>query len=239
MVLEPLRNHPLFAQLSDEGLTFLTRHATRTKFRAGRKVLREGREAKDVFVLVSGGVRIFHRAPASNEGEIVVKLFGAPAFFGEMEVLMHIDWLETVETVLPSEVIRIRGDAFHSILNKEHKLAVALVKDLTRRLIIATEHARVLAFSNAESRLASLMMDHVDLFGLETDAGVKLDVKISQESLARSLAVSRKTINETLGHWRDQKILSKDSGRYTIHDVPALDALRLESQYGLGYQSSS
>jgi CRP-like cAMP-binding protein len=87
----PLRAHPLFAQVSDDGLAFLVRHATRVHYRAGRKVLREGNKANEVFVLATGGVRIYHRAPDSKEGEIVVKLFRAPAFFGEMEVLMKID----------------------------------------------------------------------------------------------------------------------------------------------------
>ena len=142
-----------------------------------------------------------------------------------------------METVLPSDVIRIRSAAFHSLLNQDHKLALALVKDLTRRLIIATEHARVLAFSSAESRLASLMMDHVNLFGVETEEGLRLEVKISQEILARSLAVSRKTINETLGEWKEKNIISKKLGRYTVHDLQALSVLRIESQYGLAYQS--
>lgn len=234
----PIRANPLFSKISEEGLELLVKHAQRIPFRAGRKVLREGDTAGDVFVLVDGGVRIYHRAPTDEEGEIVVKLFRAPAFFGEMEVLLKIAWLETVETVLPSEVIRIRGAAFESLLQREQSLALALVRDLTLRLCIATEHARVLAFSSAESRLASLMLDHVNLFGVEDASvgGLRLDVKISQETLARSLAVSRKTINQTLGSWKERGILDKREGRYVVLDHAALQGLGLEAKYGLAYQ---
>ncbi len=237
-VLEALRKNPLFGVVDPDALELMARHAERVRFRAGRKVLREGELAGDVFVLVSGGVRIYHKAPTEEEGEIVVKLFRAPAFFGEMEVLLKIAWLETVETVLPSEVIRIRGAAFSALLGQDIDLCLGLVKDLTLRLCISTEHARVLAFTSAEARLASLVMDHINLFGVPDEAtgGVRLDVKLSQETLARSLAVSRKTINQTLGRWRQEGLLLKKAARYIVLDVEGLRSRGLEAKYGLAYK---
>ena len=237
-LLEPLRANPMFAKVKHEHLAQLVRHASRVRYRAGRKILREGDEAGDVFLLVSGGVRIYHLAPDRSGGEIVVKLFRAPAFFGEMELLIGISWLETVETVLPSEVIRIRGAAFKAMLQKDQSLAMALIKDLALRLCIATEHARVLAFSSAEARLASLMVDHVNLFGArdESNGFIRLDVKLSQEVLARSLAVSRKTINQTIGAWSQRGIMMKQAGRYFVQDLDALQALAIEATYGLAYE---
>ena len=237
-LLAELRSNPLFGLVDSDALSLMVRHAERVRFRAGRKVLREGERAQDVFVLATGGVRIYHKAPTDEEGEIVVKLFRAPAFFGEMEVLLQITWLETVETVLPSEVIRIKGAAFQSLLEQDHALCMGLVRDLTLRLCIATEHARVLAYSSAESRLASLMMDHVNLFGAPdpNSGGIRLDVKISQETLARSLAVSRKTINQTLGNWKTRGILFKREGRYVVTDVERLRGLGIEAKYGLAYK---
>lgn len=230
-----LARNPLFGKVDEGLLERLLPHAERIRFRAGRKILREGSEAGQVFCLVDGGVRIYHRAPGGEDGEIVVKLFRAPAFFGEMEVLLGIPWLETVETVLPSEVIRIAGPAFVRVLRAESKLAFALVQDLTLRLCIATEHARVLAFASLESRLASLMLDHVRLFGVEDPRGVLVDVKISQETLARSLAASRKSVNLTFGAWKTRGLLMKENGRYLVTDLEALEAMAIESKYGLAY----
>lgn len=240
-LMAQLRQNPLFSLVDSDALELIGRHAERVRFRAGRKVLREGDQAGDVFVLVSGGVRIYHKAPTEAEGEIVVKLFRAPAFFGEMEVLLEIAWLETVETVLPSEVIRIRGAAFESLLKQDLALCLGLVRDLTLRLCIATEHARVLAFTSAEARLASLMMDHINLFGVPDEAtgGLRLDVKLSQETLARSLAVSRKTINQTLRRWRQDGLLLKKDARYIVLDVEGLRGRGLEAKYGLAYRLPS
>jgi CRP-like cAMP-binding protein len=199
--------------------------------------LKEGEVARHVFCLVDGGVRIYHRAPGGEAGEIVVKLFRAPAFFGEMEVLLGLEWLETVETVLPSEVLRISGAAFDRLLKSDGRLSYALVQDLTLRLCIATEHARVLAFTSLESRLASLMVDHLNLFGTEDaeTGGLLIDVKVSQDTLARSLAVSRKSVNATFRDWRARGLLTKREGRYVVLDRAALEGLAVESKYGLAY----
>lgn len=240
-LFEALQANPLFSKVGSSVLERLLPHAEPVQFRPGRKILREGEAAHHVFCLVDGGVRIYHRAPAGEEGEIVVKLFRAPAFFGEMEVLLGLPWLETVETVLPSKVIRIAGSAFRQILQNDGRLSFALVQDLTLRLCIATEHARVLAFASVESRLASLLLDHVHLFGAP-DAqtqGTLVDVKLSQDTLARSLAASRKSVNQIFGEWKERGILTKRSGRYVVLDLPGLEAMAIESKYGLAYALAS
>ncbi len=233
-----LAQNPLFRQADPSLLSRLARHGEKVRFRVGRKILREGEPAEHVFCLIEGGVRIFHRAPEGESGEIVVKLFGAPAFFGEMEVLLGFSWLETVETVLPSEVVRISGAAFVAALRTDGPLAFALARDLALRLCIATEHARVLAFTPLEARIASLMLDHVRLFGVPDapTGGILVDVKISQETLARSLAASRKSVNQTFGAWKEQGLLAKRKGRYVVLDLPGLEALALEAKYGLSHR---
>lgn len=231
-----LARNPLFEPLERDLLVELAAHAELVPYRPGRKILKEGEPARHVFCLASGGVRIFHHAPGESSGEIVVKLFGAPAFFGEMEVLRGIQWLETVETVLPSEVVRIPAAAFLRLLQAYPRFCFALVRDLSLRLCIATEHARVLAFTSLEARLASFVMDHVQLFGVEQPNGSMLiDLKMSQDTIARSLAASRKSINATFGAWKERGILTKQNARYRILDVAALRAMALENQYGLAH----
>lgn len=231
-----LAENPLFESLDRDLLARLAEHAEQVPFRPGRKILKEGEPAQHVFCLVEGGVRIYHHAPGQDRGEIVVKLFGAPAFFGEMEVLRGLRWLETVETVLPSQVIRIPAGPFLHLLKVEPAFCFALVRDLSLRLCIATEHARVLAFTSLEARLASFVLDHVQLFGVEEEDGtVVLDLKLSQDTVARSLAASRKSVNATFGAWRERGILDKRNARYRILDLAALERLALESQYGLAH----
>ncbi len=65
---------------------------------------------------------------------------------------------------------------------------------------------------------------------------MRIDVKLSQETLARSLAASRKVINQTFGRWKARGLLDKRDARYIVLDLDGIRALALESKYGLAYQ---
>ncbi len=236
-VLSKLRANPLCRLIDPRRLEQLAAKCVLTRFRAGRKVIREGEAATDVHVLVSGGVRIAHRAPGSEDGEAVVKLLGAPGLFGESEALMGIASLESVVTVVPSEVIRIPRDQFDRTLKSEPRFAYGLVRDLVERLCIAREHERSLAFSPVESRLASFLLDHAKLFSVQLQGGgLMLEVRLSQQLLASSLAVSRKTINQTMRRWSDDGLIAKRRGRYVILEVAGLEKRAVSAHFGLAHR---
>lgn len=236
-LLTKLRSNPLFRQIDPRRLEPIAAKCTLTCYRAGRKVLREGETATDVCVLVTGGVRITHRAPGSDDGEAVGQLLGAPALFGESEALMGIVSLESAVTVVPSEVVRIPRDTFDRMVRTEPRFAYGLVRDLVERLCIAREHERALAFSPVESRLASFLLDHAKLFSTQMqDGGLLLEVRLSQQLLASSLAVSRKTINQTMRRWTDEGLIAKRRGRYVILDVDALEKRAVSAHFGLAHR---
>ena len=76
---------PLFAELDEASLTELSAQATARKFGAGDVLLEEGDPSEELFILVEGTVGVFY---SHHGGEsVLVKIFGAPAAFGEMELL--------------------------------------------------------------------------------------------------------------------------------------------------------
>lgn len=236
-LLAKLRANPLLRQIDPCRLEQVASNCTFTRYRAGRRVLREGEAATGVCVLVSGGVRITHQAPGGDEGEAVGQLLGAPALFGEAETLIGIASLESAVTVVPSEVIRIPKESFDRLVRTEPRFAYGLVRDLMERLCIAREHERALAFSPVESRLASFLLDHAKLFSSRLQGGgLLLEVRLSQQLLAGSLAVSRKTINQTMRRWTDEEIIAKRRGRYVILDVEALEKRAVSAHFGLAHR---
>src|SRR5687767_9852425 len=75
-----LRAHPLLSTLDAEALKRTVKHSKLVRFRPERRVLSEGDPPAQVFCLLSGSVRVFHR---HQNKEVLLKLFRAPALFGE------------------------------------------------------------------------------------------------------------------------------------------------------------
>jgi CRP-like cAMP-binding protein len=144
-------------------------------------------------------------------------------------------WLESVEALLASEVIHIPGAVFVHLLSRSVAMANALAVDLAKRVLIDSELSRQLAFGSAESVLASFLLDYAELFGVATDEGVRLEVRLNQQNLARSLSLSRKTVQRTIGQWIDGGVLMRRQGRFVLRKPEALQALSVRRQFGRAY----
>ncbi len=212
--------HPHLALLDPDVRTKLERASRVVPFGAKRPILREGEPARYVYCLLEGAVRVFHRAEDGRE--VVVKLFRAPALFGEMEVLVDSPWLEYVTTIEPWKVRSIPADAFRALIASQPRFTRSLVRDLSARLCIATRNERALAFVDIDGRVANLLLDYVQLAGEPLDEGIRIGVPLSQKSLANDLGASRKSIVRAFEKLRALGIISKSRARYVVRDVEAL-----------------
>src|SRR5687767_11899205 len=129
--LPPLDGCPLFAGLPPEALDVIERSGTRSDHAAGDVVLRQGEPATHLFVLLAGGARVL--ISGANGEEVTVKLFVAPAVFGEMEVITRTSWIESVEIVRRAHVVRFERAAVDEILKAYPVVCRRLLEDVCAR----------------------------------------------------------------------------------------------------------
>lgn len=204
--------HPLLAKLDDEAKRLVLRSSTATRYRQGRLVIRQG-DAPKAFCLLEGAARVFHK---EGEKEVLVKLFRAPAFGGEMEVLCDRAYLVNMRTLEPSLVMTLDSEVFRHLVATRNAFAAGLCADLSARLFIATSNERALAFADVDKRLADLLLDYSSLWGEETPNGVRITLAMSQDAMSRDLAVSRKAVVQSLLNFKKLGLVDKVDGRYLI-----------------------
>jgi CRP-like cAMP-binding protein len=218
-ILNLVAEHPLFRVLEPTVLRSIVRASKLVSYRAKRTVLREGEAPDHAFSLLKGAVRVFHR---SGESEVLLKLFRAPAFFGEMEVLAERPFMEYVHTLEPSELLLIPAPLFRHVVRTQPALAVALSLDLAARLCISAHNQKALAFCDVETRLANLLLDYAEFFGEKQGEEIRLNVPLSQDSMARDLAVTRKALAHALTKFRDEDLVSKENARFVLKNTERL-----------------
>lgn len=222
-VLVAAKAHPLLHVVDPAVLASLCASCAIATWPAKHTVLREGDPSVHVFFLLRGTARVFHRDAAGSE--FLLKLFRAPALFGEMEALTGRPFLENVATLEESDALLIPTKTVHHLLETQHAFARALVFDLASRICISAHHLSSLAYGNVESRLANLLLDYRELFGVAIDGGTRLEIALSQEKMAHDLAVTRKALGEALASLRRRGIVDKRDARYVIVDGEALEQL--------------
>jgi hypothetical protein len=127
-----LRSAPIFAALSPEDLLELA-HAGREKYFApGATLTREGEEGWEVFILLTGGVKIFKGLGADRHQVATEKAGG---LIGEMAVLDPAPRSATVEAADEGvHVLRLDGSAFRNSFNHNSSIASSVIQTLARRL---------------------------------------------------------------------------------------------------------
>ena len=230
-----LSAHPTFKQVKPETLDFIVKHSRMETYSRGHVLLSEGSDDLRFFVLAHGSVRVFYSDPTGRQ--VVVKLFQAPVAFGEMECIAGVPYLESVEALEKSTGLEIPRPVFLLALRPSPELTYNLVLDLAARLCIAAQNERSLAFNDVERRLATLLHAHVTLFGLPAPQGTMIRIPLSQDALAQSLGVARRSVTRALARWTSEGLIIKSEGRFVISDVQRLasygDASLLPIAYSL------
>lgn len=126
-----LREIPLFSDLSPQDLKGIADVAREELYFDGADIVREGEQGDEMYVIVSGHVRIL------KEADVQAKEFarrGPGDFVGEMAVIESQPRFATVRTEGTVRVLVLDADAFDAILRDRPQVARALVGSLSHRL---------------------------------------------------------------------------------------------------------
>ena len=235
-MLATLRSHPLLASLDDAALGTMVAAGSTLSLRPKRTFLRDGTNADTVYFLLAGAVRIYHRGAKGSE--VLLKLLRAPAMFGEIEVIAKRQYVENVTTIEESQVLAVPAAVFRVLLTRYPELTAAVLEDVASRFCVAANNIKAVAFADVLTRLVALLLDYAALAATPGPAGEVIDAAVSQESLARDLAVSRKAVQNALAELQRRGLVVKRGSRYVIADRPGLESLA-GLRAGLTYSSAS
>jgi len=224
---QALASNPIFSVGTKAARARLLEEAELRTYAAGAMVLSEGEAATQLWVLLSGAVRVYHATPEGEE--VVIKLFRPPAIFGEAESLSGVPFLENVRATEPSTALVLPIVAVVRFLDETPRAGVLMLADVARRLAIAAYDEKSLAFHPVTVRLANHLLDHLAGSALP-DATAPL-LAINQDEMATAIGATRRSVAKDVIAWQKEGILSKEGGGYRVRDIAGLrryaDAQRL------------
>ncbi len=144
--------------------------------RAGQKIVEEGAEDKDIYVIRRGSM-IVEKEIGGHP--VFLSYLPAGSYFGEMAVIDGSKRTATVKAAIKSEVIRFPGEAFTAVLDKNAKLRGRLLEDMkNRREVNAFVEARKDSFGSAAD-----MYSETAQFLVDNGIGEATDVLLIDETL--------------------------------------------------------
>ena len=134
-----LKRVALFAGMSLEQIRVLTSHLEEQHFLPGEVIIYEGDFSQDLYILVSGRVRIAKDYGGSHERTLALLTQGD--FFGEMAIFESAPRSATAVAEEEAELLALGPEKFKQTIYQKPEMAFEIFRELSARLRRREEHA--------------------------------------------------------------------------------------------------
>lgn len=148
-----LREVGVFGGLDDATLELLAKELPTELFESGAIAIREGENAREMFVILGGELEVLKAGPSG--GDVRVAMLGPGDLVGEMAILDIQPRSATVRALAPTTLVRISAEHVDRLLYRRDLKAYALfvmniARELSRRLRVADALVAQIATSVAD-----------------------------------------------------------------------------------------
>ena len=211
-----LKGTDLFAEIDDETLHELRLSARALTFRKNTVLISEGETGESLYIIKSGNVNIYVSDDQGNE--IVLSNLGPGSYFGEVSLLDNEPRTASAITLERTEIVAIAKADFMICVEKHPKIALIVIRTMTRHLRRATVTIRSLALENVYQRLSSKLKE-LSVLSADTAA---LQRRYSNHELATMIGASREMVGKILNDLADGGYIEKRNNRwFLLREFPA------------------
>lgn len=214
-MLDPqiLKRFSLFSSLSDEDLIPILPQFKTRKFRKGQILFMEGEIGSQVYFILEGQVKLTKTLP--NGDEQILDWCGPYDSVAEILLVEPGSYPATAEVLKDSTLLVFSNQGMLDILEKNPKLAVALIRKLNMRLRMNLEFIRLLTSRSKAGVLATLLL-RLAKPALAPGEPIYYDATLTNRDLASMIGTSREVVNRTLNQWKKAGIIRLNGERMEI-----------------------
>src|SRR5687767_12461195 len=204
----------LFTELPPSRLAELAQMVRRRTYRRGETIFHKADPGDSLYLITDGQVKIV--LPSDTGEEMTLGVLQTGDMFGELALFDGLPRSATMVAVENTEVLLLYRDDFLGFIGRNPEVATALLGVLSRRLRATDEWIEDAIFLDVPGRLAKRLLDLADRHGKQTDRGVEIDLKLTQQGLAAMVGATRESVNKHLGWVRDHHLITLDGQRIIL-----------------------
>ncbi|MEO6067538.1 MAG: Crp/Fnr family transcriptional regulator [Gemmatimonadota bacterium] len=213
---------PLFASLPDTEVVPFGELMRERSYPKGSVILFEDDPGDALYLVVSGQVKVV--LIGEDGREVILSVLGEGSFFGEMSLLDDEPRSAHVIAMEDSVVLALRREDFRARLRSSPEVAIALLKELSRRLRRADDQIGSLVLLDVNGRVAELLAR----LGTE-EGGDRITRKLTHATIAQMIGSSRETVSRTMRELQDRGLIAVTRQEITLTDRAGLQALSRRS----------
>lgn len=218
-----LRQVSLFSDLSDKDLRELEAVVRERSFRKNEVIFHAQEPGNALFVIKRGRVKISMDDKSGRE--IILRIFAAGDFFGEMSLLDGEPRSATVSALEPCQALILFREPFVEFVARRPEVVMKMLTALSRRLRKADEKISRLAFSDAYEKVASVLMEIIEERKIPLRIGTEIPISLTRKELAELVGLSRETLTRVLADFQKAGLV-----RIEEHSIAIIDPQKLRRE---------
>lgn len=176
-------------------------------------IVQEGDETDSLYIMLAGRARVY---VSDAEGrEVQLNRIGAGEYFGEVTL----DGGPRSASVMALENCRcavVRRSELTTVLERNPRLALHMVRKLASRVRHLTDDVRSLALMDVYGRVARLLLDQAE----EREGMMMITEPLTQKDIASRIGCSREMVSRIFSDLTEGGYVRKENGKLIIMRKP-------------------
>jgi CRP-like cAMP-binding protein len=202
--------------LSQVDLTRVLEVARERAYPKNSVILFEDDPGDALYVVKQGQVKVV--LIGEDGREVILSVLGEGDFFGEM-ALIDDEPRSAHVIAMGDSLLVLRREDFQGLLMQTPAIALAMLRELTRRLRRVDEKVGSLVLLDVNGRVARLLLDLAEEAG-----GERITRRLTHHTIAQMIGSSRETVSRTMRELVDKGYIEVSRRDIVIRDRSALES---------------
>jgi CRP-like cAMP-binding protein len=219
-IIENLKQNPLFSKLTELQLERVSNFSHTRTLDTNQLLFNQGEKVTSFYMVLSGKIKLFRMSPDGQEKIIEIvkpgRVFAEALMFNNLE-----DYPVSSAALSETSIIAISAKNFYEMLWDSTATCLLLLSDMSFRLRGLVNEIDKLTLHNGTCRVASYLLQEM------TDGKNNFELDVAKNIIAARLSIKPETFSRIIKSLYDQKILSIEGNRVTIHNVDTLKQISI------------
>ncbi|BBX65451.1 cAMP receptor protein [Mycobacterium saskatchewanense] len=204
----------------DSAVAAIAKRLQPIDFERRSTVFDQGEPADRLYIIISGKVKIGHRAPDGREH--LLAIMGPPEMFGELSILDPGPRTASATALTEVRAVAMDHDMVRGWMADRPEVAEQLLRVMARRLRRADCKLTDQISTDVRGRVAKQLLLLAQQFGTREGDALRVVHDLTQEEMAQLVGASREATNQALSAFVARGWIELESHNFLILDAERL-----------------
>ncbi|ABR47388.1 putative transcriptional regulator, Crp/Fnr family [Alkaliphilus metalliredigens QYMF] len=218
--IDILRKVPAFSKLKEEALKKIANMTIERNVRKGSIIFMDGDPGEAFYFVKSGKIKVYKTT--ADGRELIFTILSQGDVFAEVTLFNDIPYPASTEVLEDASIGMIRNQDLEELIRGDADIALQIIKVFSKKLFASQQKVKELALGDTYMRTALTILKLGEEHGVESAAGIEIELNISRQELANMIGTARETVSRALSQFKKEGALEVQGKKIIIQDIKKL-----------------